>query len=168
MKKIILLVLSFVVINCCSLNKNFNQADYNQIINLISINNIECNLWNETFYKTIYKPEYLIKNYERLEKSNKNSYYYKLYSNSLILRQKDLKNMNKTSWELENWNLKNNTEESSKCFIKVSEPVYNKNHTKALVLISKKTTNNNLFIVYVLIKKANWKIVGGIPCGTGN
>lgn len=189
MKKIIKIIcLLFIFYSCNAQNKITKKNESIKILQTILIENPNICLDEVTFknHQTI-SPSYIINHAQRINNSNKKSaaykFFYKDVKSSFSKEEIKMLKTNITTWEIENWQkenllnsktiiLKNLTNDKAclnKKTLKISEPVFNKNFTKALVLVASRINNLGSHYVKVLIKENNiWNINGGFPIGTGN
>lgn len=188
-KKIIKIIcLLFIFYSCNGQNKVTKEVESIKIIQTILTENPNVCLDEITFKNhQIVNPGYIINHLERVNNSNKNSAAYKFFYKEVKISfsKEEIKGLktNITTWSIENWkkgnllnsenlqfkDLKNNKACLNKKTLKISEPIFNKKFTKALVFIASQINNSGSYYVKVLIKENNiWNINGGFPIGTGN
>ena len=187
-KKLMLFVLIITLNSCNAQNKKTEKNESIKILQTILMENPNICLDEVTFKNhQIVRPVYIINHLERVSNSNKNSAAYKFFYKDVekSFSKEELKALktNTSTWNIENWekgnllnsknvqfkDLKNNKACLSKKTLKISEPIFNKKFTKALVFVASQINNSGSYYVKVLIKENNiWSINGGFPIGTGN
>ena len=189
MKKIIKIIcLLFIFYSCNAQNKITKKNESIKILQTILIENPNICLDEVTFKNhQIVSPDYIITHLDRVNNSNKNSAAYKFFYKEVkkSFSNEEIKTLktNITPWSFESWKkgnllnsknvlfkeVKNNKACLNKKTLKISEPIFNKNFTKALVFVASELNNSGSYYVKVLIKEDNiWSINGGFPIGTGN
>ncbi|WP_407477531.1 hypothetical protein [Elizabethkingia meningoseptica] len=163
-KYLYFLFLLFAFTNCASFQKD--SDDNYEIFNIFKNEYPEYSIKKEAYFSSK-PPKYLIDQYFRLSVTNKNSVYYSLHSNALILNQPELSYMLDTykDWPFKDWLIPKHSFNEKEKSIKISPPLYNKRKTKSLILVYIEKNNSGTISGYVLEKERKWKIVGGFPIG---
>jgi len=164
---LLILILLFTFANCTSFQKD--SDDNYEIFNLFKNEYPDYSIKKEAYFSNK-SPKYLVDQYFRLDTSNKNSTYYSLHSNVLILSQSDVTYMLSTykDWAFKDWSIQKKSFDNKDKSIKISPPLYNKDKTRSLILVYIERNNSGTISGYVLKKERKWKIIGGFPTGVVN